>query len=245
VEVTSENVGPVTEFREPVYLPLVVRNTKAGPTGGWRTLLREDFEGASLGAWSAADGGAGLGEHHWGSRTCRPKVGGQSAWAVGGGANGAALACGSNYPGGVESWMWAGPFDLSDATRAEVRFQRWVSADPSDRLSFGASADGASFQLVQDSGSAGAWQEVAYDLANAPGLGDLTGDRDVWFAFVFSADASGSVGEGAYVDDVQVRKYVPAVGVSQSVRVRGAGRAGPARTEGLTPVRRVRPGAEP
>ncbi len=245
VEVTAESVSPIEPIDYPYssFLPLTARAYASAPPSGWRTLLREDFEGVFPGAWSVADGSAGSGEHHWASRTCRPQAGGRSGWAVGGGFGGAALPCGSDYPPEVEGWMMAGPFDLSDATAAEVTFQRWLNSESEDRLLWLASADGVNFQGWQDSGAVGDWQETVFDLTNVPGLGDLTGDPDVWIAFVYSSDAAGSKPEGAYVDDILMRKYLPATGGAQSAPQPGARQAAPQETEELAPASWVLPAA--
>lgn len=240
VEVTAGSVGPIEPIDYPytAFLPLTLREAGSGPSGGWTTLLQEDFEGSFPGSWMVADGMAGYGEYHWASRTCRAHNGARSGWVAGGGADGAALSCGSDYPHRVESWMAAGPFDLSGGTAAELRFQRWQNTAAEDRLMWLASTDGVNFQGWQDSGTTGGWQETVFDLADVPGLGNLTGESEVWIGFVYSSDASTSLPEGAYVDDVVLRKYHPAAGTAGPVQPPGAGASVP---DGLLPAAWVLP----
>jgi hypothetical protein len=44
------------------------------------------------------------------------------------------------------------------------------------------------------------------DLADAPSLGSLLGQPAVWIALVFVSDASAQYPEGAYVDNVELRR---------------------------------------
>lgn len=185
---------------------------QAGPVAadGWVTILEDGFEGAFPGPWDVddADGPAG-GEYFWGKRDCRSYSGASSAWAVGGGWDGEALPCGANYPDGSESWMVYGPFSLADATAAEMRFWLWVNSEwEYDLLFWGASVDGFEFYGEAFTGESFGWWEVAFDLADVYSLGSLLGEPEVWVAFVWASDESVTVAEGAYVDDVLLRKAV-------------------------------------
>jgi hypothetical protein len=60
---------------------------------------------------SSADGGT----YHWARRSCTPRTGGFALWAVGGGAQGGALACGAHYPNRANTRTIYGPFDLREA----------------------------------------------------------------------------------------------------------------------------------
>ena len=64
---------------------------------GWTTIVDTSFEGGFPGSWSVFDGLSGYGEYYWAKRGCRAYAGSYSGWAIGGGANGAALSCGSYY----------------------------------------------------------------------------------------------------------------------------------------------------
>jgi hypothetical protein len=56
------------------------------------------------------------------------------------------------------------------------------------------------------SGSTGGWVEKVFDLTAVDGLGDLTGESQVWIAFRFQSDGDTSEAEGAYLDDVVLWK---------------------------------------
>ena len=106
--------------------------------------------------------------------------------------------------------MVYGPFSLSDATAAEVTFQLWANTEEAfDEVLRAASTDGVDFAGFVTSGYTGGWILWALDLSNVPWLGDLTGQPEVWFALGFSSDEAVNMAEGAYVDDILLRKYVP------------------------------------
>ena len=50
------------------------------------------------------------------------------------------------------------------------------------------------------------WVDKTLDLSNIPTLGNLMGQSQVWVALVFSSNGSIAYPEGAYVDDVVVRR---------------------------------------
>ena len=59
----------------------------------WTNIATEDFEGSFPQAgWHVEDNEPGYGKYYWAKRTCRPKSGSYSGWAVGGGADGSGLA---------------------------------------------------------------------------------------------------------------------------------------------------------
>ena len=177
---------------------------------GWTIITTEDFEGDFPGAWEVFDeDGAANGEYHWAKRDCRPHGGDHSGWCVGGGKDGAGLACGALYPDNAHSWMVYGPFDLSKATYAEMRFSFWLDTEPSrDWLRWGASIDGQNWHWGgRASGSSGGWKEITFDLTDVGDLGDLTGQPAVWVAIVFESDLDTACQEGAFVDDIVLRAF--------------------------------------
>jgi hypothetical protein len=107
---------------------------EAGGPGGARIpnvevpIMTEDFEGSfPTGSWLLADAG-GTG-HEWGKETYRTNGGTYSMWECASGAS--ALPSGSDYANDVQTWARYGPFDLSDATSAELRFYRSVQTEGS------------------------------------------------------------------------------------------------------------------
>ena len=184
-------------------------NTPSRETAGWETIFSDDLEGAFPGEWDVSDNDdATNGEYFWAQKDCRPNAGSYSAWVVGGGAQGSALACGSDYPDYAQSWMIYGPFSLADATDAEFRFMYWLNSEPDyDVLFAGASINGTNFSGGITSGTYD-WTERVFDLTAVPTLGDLTGEAQVWVVIAFASDVDTHYSEGAYVDDIEVRKYV-------------------------------------
>ncbi|MCD4738112.1 MAG: peptidoglycan DD-metalloendopeptidase family protein [Anaerolineae bacterium] len=185
-----------------------VRQTTVRPPAGWQTIAGQDFEGAFPGEWITFDNnGATGGEYYWDDRTCRAYTGSYSGWGVGGGAQGAGLACGSNYPDDAYSWLYYGPFDLEDAIAGELAFKLWLYSDLDyDQVSYVASVDGTHFQGYSISGNTHGWGALGLDLADVPNLGNLLGEAQVWVALIFSSNDSVNYAEGGYVDDVVVRK---------------------------------------
>ena len=207
----DEGSTPPPGPRTSTHLPMILKNhgTTFPPTPGWTTILVEDFEGTFPGAWDLSDLGAGAGDYLWSKSPCRPFAGSNSGWAVGG-VNGSGLPCGSNYPDGVQSWMIYGPFSLADATRAGITFQLWLNSQTDhDFVLLGASTDRTQFNGYQYWGDSGGWTEASLDLSAVPTQGDLTGKPEVYVTLVFGSDAGTNLPEGAYADDIVLRKYVP------------------------------------
>jgi hypothetical protein len=187
---------------------LTIRYTTA--LGSWQTITSQNFEGTFPGSWRILDNnGTNYGEYYWAKRNCRSFAGSFSGWAAGGGANGSSLPCGSNYPDYMDSWMIFGPFSLADATAAELRFRAWLNSESGyDFLCWGASLNGYSFYSYCDTGNSGGWVERTLDLSNVYSLGNLLGQPQVWVALIFESDGSITYPEGAYVDNIELRKCV-------------------------------------
>jgi murein DD-endopeptidase MepM/ murein hydrolase activator NlpD len=175
---------------------------------GWQAVAVQDFEGTSLAPWIVwDDNGATGGEYTWAGQTCRPYAGSYSGWGVGGGAQGTALSCGSDYPHNANSWMIYGPFDLRAAIAGELKFELWLYTESyTDPLFYSASIDGTSFYGYIVTGNSQGWVDKTLGLSNIPTLGSLMGQSQVWVALVFSSNGSIAYPEGAYVDDVVVRR---------------------------------------
>ena len=110
------------------------------------------------------------------------------------------------YPDNMCAWLIYGPFDLSDALDAGVRFYHWTKTEYYyDTFFFGASLDGINFVGTEISGdwASDCWGFCLEDFD----LSDYTGAEQVWFAFVFESDYS--IGyEGTYLDEIVIWKYV-------------------------------------
>ncbi|MBC8262651.1 MAG: protease inhibitor I42 family protein, partial [Anaerolineales bacterium] len=197
----------LTQHRPPVEPKTSGEGELHGDLGSWTNIVAEDFEGSFPGAWSVFDNAGGYGEYYWGKRDCRPHAGSYSGWGVGAGADGTSLSCSDNYTNSVKSWMIYGPFDLTSASDAELLFSYWnFSESDYDYLFWGVSINGSNFYGTSTSGDSGGWNDVNYDLTNVYYLGNLTGQPEVWVAFVFTSDYTVTEAEGAYVDDIVLRK---------------------------------------
>lgn len=200
-----------------VHVPLIANGYSPY---GWVTLVNERFEGSFPGAWAVLDeDGATNGEYFWAKSGCRASAGSFGGWPVGGGADGGALGCGSNYPNNARAWMIHGPFSLADATDGTVSFKLWLNSETvegTDMLCRYASVDGTNFAGMCTHGASDGWVDRSLDLKNVYQLGNLTGRAQVWVALVFETNGSTNYPEGAYVDDVVVRKYVPVPGATGS-----------------------------
>jgi len=178
------------------------------PPGSLVTITSENFEGTfPSGLWTLNSG-----DYTWAKRNCAAQAGSFSAWAVGGGAIGSTLACGTVYPHSVSTIMAYGPFDLSDANWAAFSFFISLNSEGSfDFFDFLASDDGINFSGYALSGSTGGqWIPFALALTAVPtGSGafeNFTGKDSVWIAFAFSSDNSVNLPNGAFVDDVVLQK---------------------------------------
>ena len=178
---------------------------RGGPPVPWKdttTLLSEDFEGAFPGddwtLYSASD------QIDWGVWDCwSGTTASHSAGCAAGGS--AAISCGDYYLDDMQTWMVAGPFDLSDAaiTGGTLSCILNLASEPTvDYCLMGVSTDMLTFYGLKHSLSVVA-QTIEIDLSDVPGdLGDVIGESQVWIGFLFVSDPSITVYNGAQVDDV-------------------------------------------
>ncbi len=192
-----------------VYLPLVTKDYIPPPE--WSNLMTDDFEGNLSRLWQLSYSGSS--SYLWGKSGCKPFAGSNSAWAVGGGQGGKLLQCSTYYPNQVDSWMIAGPFDLSGASAAELRFELWMNTQNdegkyNDSLSWIVSRDGENFYGSALAGSYPHWQAISLNLADVTGDGALSflGEPRVWVAFRFHSDAEVHYRSGVFIDEVALRK---------------------------------------
>ena len=110
--------------------------------------------------------------------------------------------------------MVYGPFSLVDATHAELDAKLWLNTEPTfDKACLVASVDNSNFYTSNAgtcfSGSSGGnFVATGLDLNDVFTLGSLLGQPQVWIAVVFRSDDSITYPEGAYVDDLLLRKCV-------------------------------------
>jgi hypothetical protein len=190
---------------------------------GWVIILEDDFEGGiDTATWLNVDrNGAQDGEYKWGTRDVENTIAGgqQSAWGVGGGADGDKLdPTKDGYPKNVDSWLIHGPVDMERVTDANLEFNYWFEAEAGDTFSVLVSTDGTTWEGKQtDNGGTGTWLGRSYSMA------EYVGAPKVYIAFRFSSDDAGKNNKvGPFVDDVVLRvdvgsrSYLPHVQVQPS-----------------------------
>ena len=169
----------------------------------WTNIMTEDFEGTFPGSkWTL------YGDPTWGDTSYRDRSGSWSGYCVDGGTN--RVDPPGPYPNNVDGWMVYGPFDLSDASDAELLFHHWTKTETDwDYLFVGASVNGTNFHGTRYSGDCTlgclGWCSVNFDLTNVDTLGDLSGEPEVWIGFKFHSDSTNTY-EGSYLDDITLRK---------------------------------------
>ena len=180
------------------WIPLLL--LQEGPPASWITIMTENFEGEfPSGSWQI------LGDPTWGADNFRPYNGSKSAWCAKGGSSGLDPAT-NDYPNDMNTWMIRGPFDLSDATEAELIFNYWLETEENfDYFKWLASTNGTRFSGYQTDKSTSGWVEKRFDLKSVPTLGNLCGESQVWIGFKFDSDSSVTY-RGAFVDDIFLRK---------------------------------------
>ena len=164
------------------------------------TIMTDDFEGDFPGTeWQRS------GDPSWGKTNYKDHTGSYSIWCAKDGTKG--VEPGSGYPNICQSMIIYGPFDLSKANYAQLRF--WYLLDTEyekDWFFYMASTDGNNFQGIGMSGESRNWDEGMLHLNNLIDLGDITGRSQVWVAFIFESDNSSTADNGVYVDDVELTK---------------------------------------
>jgi parallel beta-helix repeat protein len=186
---------------------------------GWWCIKQETFEGAWPNNWVVENYGNYGGEAQWGKTNL-----GQGGYTSN---NGCYCAMEGpdhiNPPGpyrnNMDTRMVYGPFDLSDATDAYVRFYLWYDTQAGhDFVGCTAAINEMGTYYYSDtsrfSGRDRSWRDCQLDLTNVHTLGNLCahdgqpGRSQVWIAFVFQSDGSTAY-EGAYLDDILIMRYIP------------------------------------
>ena len=185
------------------FLPIITGGSGSGSGGSWVNITQESFEGSTFPPSDWSTDGDSWGWYRWGRRNCLAYHGNFAAWAVAGGLSGSTLTCGSNYPNNVSTALTYGPFDLSDATAAQLSFRYNLNSEPGrDFLYWAASVNDYNYYGQRTSGNSGGWVEVTFDLSSYIGRGA------VWIGFFFTSDSSNNFPYGALIDNVVVRKCV-------------------------------------
>jgi hypothetical protein len=162
--------------------------------------MSEDFEGEFPSAsWQFYS------DPTWGADDYKPRSGSKSAWCARSGDEGLDPAI-YDYANDMNAWMVYGPFDLSDASTAELIFYLWLDTEKEyDYFKWVASKDGSKFSGYRTDESTNGWIEKKFDLKTVPTLGNLCGTSDVWIGFIFESDSL-ETQKGAFIDDLVLRK---------------------------------------
>ncbi|NOZ61975.1 MAG: T9SS type A sorting domain-containing protein [Calditrichaeota bacterium] len=201
----------VIPANDPNKKELIPENPPQAPTG-WQTIKSETFEGSFPNSWNvyAANGYA---DAYWDDTSYKHHGGSWSGFCADLGSEGTGY--GGQYVNNMQAWMVYGPFSLADATDAKVNFWHWTKTETNfDKFHYVASTNGTNFygyyltgNMTDDAGNVNGWLSQTFDLTNVYQIGDLTGQSQVWIAFVFTSDAS-IIDDGAYLDDVYIKKNV-------------------------------------
>ncbi len=116
--------------------------------------------------------------------------------------------CGAFYPNDLQSGIVYGPFSLADASQATLDLKLWLASQSrSDYFWTTVSIDGQSYTGRRVSGNSAGWYDWHFDLGSVTSL-PVLGQPQVWLGIIFQSDSATSTGDGAYVDNVVLRKCV-------------------------------------
>jgi hypothetical protein len=181
------------------------QSAQTGPT--WINMMFEDFEGSFPDTkwhlnWQSDPSKEGYG-YVWDDVSYRARSGLWSGWCADENYQGQPdIDPPGPYPAEMASWMIYGPFDLRDATQAQLSFCTWYDIEIDyDYLFVGAAKDGGDFEGRQFDGNSDGWKCEVLDLWAK------CGESDVEIGFAFISDDSYGL-EGAYLDDIYLWKYV-------------------------------------
>jgi hypothetical protein len=171
---------------------------------GWGRLMNKDFEGSDPGnpcsIYDDSDDGLNRTwsyDDYW-----HPEDSSYAAWPAKGGADGLDPEF-WYYPPNLNSWIICGPFVLSSVEDFMVRFKYWLDInDPDDSLFVGVSTNGKDFVGVEWRGPIQSdWKT---DSLYFP---ERAGSSQVWVGWNFISDNDSVIGEGPWIDDLEVWSY--------------------------------------
>ncbi len=166
------------------------------------TVFADDFE-SGLGSWRTDSGTT-----TWGVSTYRTDGGSKSAWCAAGGS--APQPAGGPYLPDMAAWLIYGPFSLADATSAWMEFDAWYQTELDyDQVWWGLSIDDVNYFGFPNSGSS-PWASRTFNFADIEAVTAVC-QPQVWVTFYFGSNASTEF-EGAYIDNVMIKKEVPIPG---------------------------------
>jgi hypothetical protein len=174
------------------------------PQEGWQTILDTDFEDVNWDAdWTNLSATGDW--YKYGTRAIANALDPSStnvAWAVGTNPSGEPELnpAVDGYPIGVDAWLRAGPYDLSDVIDAKLAFEYDFDADVGDKFAVGASTDNVHFEGTEQDGGTVAWSASEMDLSQ------YAGQPQVWILFRFTSDNTPNSGTklGLLLDNIKL-----------------------------------------
>jgi M6 family metalloprotease-like protein len=189
------------------YVPNLMNNVIIGP---WTTITGEAFEG---GDFPKPGWNIGSGDYLVGARTCQPYQGLYSGWMIGRGPIGNTLPCGADYPEGLEGGddvtLTYGPFSSTGASAFQLNYHYWTNLEAGyDYLYAGVSSDNINYVEREYTGNSAGWQFDTLDLRDPLGDGReyFMNLPAVWVRFRLMTDRTNNLPEGAYLDNISLRK---------------------------------------
>jgi len=171
--------------------------------GRWWTYLFDNFEGAFPNYWMLQ------GSPTWGITSFRASTGARSVWCAA-----SHYSAPGPYLNNMNGWIVDGPFDLRNTSSVELYFDYYVDSQPvADAVFIGASTDGLNFTGNAYSGFSAGWVRDAKIILN-----QFAGAPTLYIGVQFYSDPA-IVGEGAYVDNIELAGYIPSsASVDMTVR---------------------------
>jgi hypothetical protein len=196
----ASNPAPIMNQTTPVP-----QNIDREITGGWQTILDENFSGSwPWSGWTVVDLKLDNKIIYWGTDQYRYHSSNSAAWPARGGRDGRDPTIKTNdYFNNMDTRMIFGPFDLSDASTANISFWIWWQTETTnDILKFEISHDNSTFiEYGRWSGTSAGGQQINLSLDQ------FRGDTSVWVSWRFMSNAS-VVYDGPWVDDIFLQKFV-------------------------------------
>ena len=174
---------------------------------GWEAILFDDFEDPfpETYGWERY---ADVGNYTWSREpgNAEALTGDYSLWCAAksyGAAPGLEPADG--YAALMSAYATYGKFDLVNAVAADLSMHTWYEMGPTDKMEVLINA-GSGWEGYQFEGNSGGWTYVQLDLTDWPVYGNLLGYSNITFALHFISSANIPKPEGAFVDNVVIRK---------------------------------------
>ncbi|NQT24520.1 PKD domain-containing protein, partial [candidate division KSB1 bacterium] len=183
-------------------------------TMAWSTIMTETFEGSwPASGWTTSSNytnGTGT-PITWAPETYHKYAGTKSAFPHGSAMDPAINWSYTANPGGViTSQMIYGPFNLSDASDANLTFMLSYQLGAGDQVVWLASTNGTNFYGSGYSGGSiyPNWTSITFDLKSVPTLGNICGQSAVYIMLLYNADDVQDFNEAAYIDNISLQKDV-------------------------------------